>query len=285
MAKSGVKKTRGGKLTKAAQATVSVPPTNPNAIPVSVVSASRTQAQAPQPAPAQQNQVQQPTPQQPTNQASQTPDFSSMSDAQFANMVNGLHKVDMPNFLKKNDSFQQFVYANNINGKPVQEDAATFAKNSQGKVKLWRTVNQTYDARTDVGMNADQIAKQFIDGKLSRTGDGVYGQGYYFADSRRASTSYGSTTGNMKKTAVVSSYLNNNAKVVSYATINNQMFRELRSGSALGKALQGVSNPNEALSIYAMRKGYNVIDVGRGTGYYVILDRSAVTVNTAISAK
>ena len=283
MAKSGVKKSRGGKLTRAAQGTVSVPPVNPNAIPLTAATAT-VQSQAPQPAPAQQPQPT-PTPQQQTAPATQTPDFSSMTDAQFAAMVNNLSSVDMPNFLKRNDSFQQFVYANNINGKPVQEDAKTFAANSQGKVKLWRTVNQTYDARTDVGMNADQIAQQFIDGRLSRPGNGVYGQGYYFADSRRASTAYGSTTGNAKKTAVLSAYINNNAKIVNYGTIDRQMRRELMSGSALGNALRGVGNMDEALSIYAMRKGYNVINCGTSTGYYVILDRSAVTVNTTVSAK
>ena len=57
------------------------------------------------------------------------------------------------------------------------------------------------------------------------------------------------------------------------------------SGSALGNALRGVGNMDEALSIYAMRKCYNVINCGTSTGYYVILDRSAVTVNTTVSAK
>lgn len=284
MAKSGVKKSRGGKLTRSAQTTASIPPTSSNTGPVSVAAA----VNAAQAAAQQQPPVQQPTPQQqptPAATPSQTPDFTKMSDTQFAAMVSNLRNVDMPNFLNRNDQFQQFVYANNVNSKPLQEDPATFAKNSRGKVKLWRTVNQTYDSRTDVGMNADQITKQFMDGTLSRTGDGVYGQGYYFADSRRSSVSYGYTPGNVKQTAVMNAYINGNAKIGNYTTLNNQLYKEMNSGSAIGNALKRIGDKNQAISIYAMRKGYNVIDVGRGTGYYVILDRSALTVNTAVTAK
>lgn len=240
-------------------------------------------------APAQ-DDTQNPTPviqQQPQSIAPTAVDFSSLTDDEFADSISKLSKTDMPAFLNSTrngaEEFQAFVYKNNINSKPIVEDNATFLKNSKGMTKLYRTVNSNYDQKTDVGMTATDITDQFISGRLSRPGNGVYGQGYYFANTRSGSTSYGHTSGDIKKTAVMAAYLNSNAKVVSYGQAMRDLKKVTGGNSKLSNALLNMGNPNAAVSIMALRNGYNVIDNGRG--YYVVLDRSAVTVNSKVTAK
>ena len=87
----------------------------------------------------------------------------------------------------------------------------------------------------------------------------------------------------MKKTAVMAAYLNSNAKVVSYGQAMRDLKKATGGNSKLSNALLNMGNPNAAVSIMALRNGYNVIDNGRG--YYVVLDRSAVTVNSKVTAK
>ena len=150
--------------------------------------------------------------------------------------------------------------------------------------EIFRTVNNVYDRQNDISYNADQIAKQVIAGRVTRTSDNggsVYGRGIYFADNKSDSTAYGNVRGNVKKTAVIRGKLNNNAKVANYYTMLSQMSSEIRSGSKLGKALAKCDS-DSAVSIYAMSKGYNVISNGRG--YLNVLNRNAITVSSNITA-
>ena len=207
--------------------------------------------------------------------------FMAMTDDDKADVISNSAKQGVPSHLSQTD-FQKFIYNSGLNDKPDVVDDATL--NSMNGTEIFRTVNNVYDRQNDISYNADQIAKQVIAGRVTRTSDNggsVYGRGIYFADNKSDSTAYGNVRGNVKKTAIIRGKLNNNAKVANYYTMLSQMSSEIRSGSKLGKALAKCDS-DSAVSIYAMSKGYNVISNGRG--YLNVLNRNAITVSSNITA-
>ena len=238
-----------------------------------------------------QQNTQQTQPQQPTNtQVDNTQtasDFSTdyntfmaMSDDEKADVISNAVKQGVPDHLSQTD-FQRFIYNSGLNDKPDVVDDATL--DSMNGTELFRTVNSVYDQQNDISYTADQIAKQVMAGRVTRTSDNgrsVYGRGIYFADNKRDSSMYGNTRGNVKQTARVRCKLNSNAKVVSYSTVSNGVRKEISSGSKLGKALRNTDRDSQ-ISIYAMAKGYNVITSDHG--YFNVLNRNAVTMSKTIS--
>ena len=206
--------------------------------------------------------------------------FMAMTDDDKADVISNSVKQGVPSHLSQTD-FQKFIYNSGLNDKPDVVDDATL--NKMNGTEIFRTVNNVYDRQNDISYNADQIAKQVIAGRVTRTSDNggsVYGRGIYFANNKRDSTAYGNVKGNIQKTALIRGKLNNNAKVADYYTISSQMSSEIRSGSKLGKALAKCDS-DSAVSIYAMSKGYNVIS--NGMGYLNVLNRNAITVSSNIT--
>lgn len=208
--------------------------------------------------------------------------FMSMTDDDKADVIDSMVKQGVPAHLSDTD-FQKFIYNVGLNDKPQLVDDATL--NSMAGKMMYRTVNSVYDSKNDISYRADEIAKQIQSGRITRTSDNggsVYGRGIYFANSLSASTAYGRNRGDIKKTAVVSMKLNSNAKVISYDNVYRGVRAEKASGSKLGKALSKVDT-SSAESIYALAKGYNVIDAGNG--YYNVLNRQAITMSKTVNAK
>lgn len=207
--------------------------------------------------------------------------FMAMTDDDKADVISNSVKQGVPSHLSQTD-FQKFIYNSGLNDKPDVVDDATL--NSMNGTEIFRTVNNVYDRQNDISYNADQIAKQVIAGRVTRTSDNggsVYGRGIYFANNKHDSTVYGNTRGNVKKTAIIRGKLNNNAKIISYNNAFSGCQKEIRSGSKLGKALAKCDS-DSAVSIYAMSKGYNVISNGRS--YLNVLNRNAITVSSNITA-
>lgn len=208
--------------------------------------------------------------------------FMAMTDDEKADLISASIKQGVPDHLAQND-FQRFIYNSGLNEKPDIVDDATLDKMTG--TEIFRTVDNVYNSKADISYTADQIAKQVTQGRYTRvsdTGGSAYGRGVYFADSYGESASYGSTRGNVKKTAVMRGKLNNNAKVVNYYTAKQGVSSEIASGSKLGKTLRTADSASQ-VSIYAMAKGYNVI--ASGHGYMNILSRNAVTMSSDIKAK
>lgn len=208
--------------------------------------------------------------------------FVNMTDDDKADVIDSMVKQGVPAHLSNSD-FQKFIYNIGLNDKPQLVDDATL--NSMKGKEIWRTVDSVYDRKNDISYNADQIARQIQSGRITRTSDSggsVYGRGIYFADSRSSSTAYGSTRGNVKKTAVVRAKLNDNAKIISHSSASQGAAQEIASGSKLGKALSKCDRDSRS-SIYAMAKGYNVITSGHG--YYNVLNRQAMTMSKTIETK
>lgn len=207
--------------------------------------------------------------------------FMAMTDDEKADFIDANIKQGVPAHLAQND-FQRFIYNSGMNEKPDVVDDATLDKMTG--TEIFRTVNNVYDSKNDISYNADQIAKQVMAGRVTRVSDNggsAYGRGIYFADNYADSAGYGSTTGNVKKTAVMRGKLNNNAKVIDYYKASAGVNKEISSKSKLGKTLSKCDSASQ-VSIYAMSKGYNVIS--NGNSYLNVLNRNAVTMSSSVKA-
>ena len=176
---------------------------------------------------------------------------------------------------------QRKAYTLAHNDKPDVVDDATLSKMS-GKT-LYRTVNSNYDSINDINYTAPDIAKQVIGGKVTRVSDSggsVNGKGIYFADNKADSHMYGDYYGDVNKTAVMKSKLNGNAKILSISKAYNGVSDEIAKKTKLGKVLNK-ADYNSRVSLYAMSKGYNVIQNGT---YLNILNRNAITMSKDIDA-
>lgn len=208
--------------------------------------------------------------------------FMAMSDDDKADFISANVKQGVPAHLAQND-FQRFIYNSGLNEKPAVVSDATL--DTMTGTEIFRTVNNVYDRQNDISYTAPQIAKQVTQGRHTRvsdTGGSVYGRGIYFADSYSSSTTYGSTGGNVNKTAVIRGKLNSNAKVINHSSAVSGARQEMSRGTKLGRVLSKCDSASQA-SIYAMSKGYNVISSGHG--YLNILNRNAITVSSDIKAK
>lgn len=208
--------------------------------------------------------------------------FMAMSDDDKADFIAANIKQGVPVHLAQND-FQRFVYSSGLNEKPDVVDDATLDKMTG--TEMFRTVNNVYDSKNDISYTADQIAKQVMAGRVTRVSDNggsVYGRGIYFADRYTSSTSYGNTSGNIKKTAVMRAKLNSNANVINYSKANAGALNEISKGTKLGNILRKCDSDSQ-VSIYAMAKGYNVISSGHG--YLNVLNRNAITMSSNVKTK
>ena len=206
--------------------------------------------------------------------------FMKMTDNQKADVIDRMIKQGVPAHLADND-FQKMIYNIGLNDKPQLVDDATL--DSMNGTELFRTINNVYDSQNDISYTADQIARQVQAGRVTRVSDNggsVYGRGIYFADNKSDSAMYGNTYGNVQKTAQIRCKLNSNANVTTYYNARDGADAEIRSGSKLGKVLAKCDYASQT-SIYAMAKGYNVIN--NQSGYYCILNRNAVTMSKSIN--
>ena len=96
----------------------------------------------------------------------------------------------------------------------------------------------------------------------------------------KASTAYGRTRGNVKKTAQVRMKLNSNAKTIDHSKALSGVNAEIRSGTKLGQTLSKCDYDSR-VSIYALCKGYNVIESGHG--YFNVLNRQGITMSESIN--
>ena len=203
--------------------------------------------------------------------------FMKMSDDDKADVISNMTSQDVPIHLSNSD-FQRFIYNIGLNDKPEVVDDSTF--DTLPGNAFYRTVNAVskYNSPNGLAYSATDIIKQIQYGSITRCSDNggsVYGRGLYFDNSRRGSFAYGNKRYDIKATAQIAMKFNSNAKMVKYDKIERATNAEIRSGSKLGKALSKCDHAS-AVSIYAMTKGYNVIQ-SHINGYHNVLNRNAIT--------
>ena len=124
--------------------------------------------------PAATNQVIPPSPQQ-VAQGNVLPqggvafsDFEKMTDDQKADVVDKALRTGVPIFLD-DSGLQRFAYFTGMNGKPTIVADSQLDK-MQGH-ELFRTVNDAYDSRKDIGYTANDIIKQVSSGDFTMYSD------------------------------------------------------------------------------------------------------------------
>ena len=143
-----------------------------------------TQQMSQQPQPQQNTNTQADTTSTASNFSTDYTTFMAMTDDAKADVISNAVKQGVPSHLSQTD-FQKFVFNSGLNDKPDVVDDATL--NKMNGTEVFRTVNNVYDKQNDISYNADQIAKQVIAGRVTRTSDNggsVYGRGIYFASSK-----------------------------------------------------------------------------------------------------
>lgn len=208
-------------------------------------------------------------------------DFLKLDEDGRVDAISQAITEDVPDHLSNTD-FQKVVYNLDFNDKPDLVDDKTL--DSMNGTELFRTVNTIYDRQHDLSYTAKEIAKQLSSGSVTRTSDNggsAYGRGIYFANDYRDSAGYGRSYNDINKTAMVRAKLNSNAKPISYSSAVRGAQQEISSGSKLGQMLRKVDRESQP-SIYSLVKGYNVMD--NGYGYYVILNRKALSVSKTVKA-
>lgn len=208
--------------------------------------------------------------------------FMKMSDDQKASAILAAISQDIPNYLNRNSDFQKLIYNLGMNDKPTVVDDKTL--DSMGGMEIYRTVNAVYDNNTGLSLTAPQIAKQTQSGEIVRVSHGsrgIYGDGIYFTSDKSWSESFGGAIGDVQETCVMRAKLNNNAKVITYRSADLGVYSEMRNNTSLGEALKKCKS-TARVSVYALAKGYNVIDGENGN--INVLNRKAITMSDSFSA-
>jgi hypothetical protein len=207
-------------------------------------------------------------------------DFLKMSEDERIDAIAQAITEDVPVHLS-DSSFQRVVYNLEFNDKPEVVDDKTLDK--MNGTEMFRTVNSVYNGTRDLYYSPSDIIDQIQNGSTTRTSDSggsAFGRGIYYATSYRESTDYyGRVRNDITKTAVTRAKLNANAKIMSYSSATQGARSEINSGTKLGRMLARCDSHSQS-SIYALVKGYNVID--NGSGYIVVLNRSATTMSKDI---
>ena len=205
--------------------------------------------------------------------------LQQMNDTEFVNYLSGLNNTPIDQNTYYNNTWDtQRLIANipELNRAPQIADSQTFA--SLSGTTLYRTVNASGSE------TALDICSRTLTSDVTTIGEGVMGDGFYFATSKSASQSYyGNHKNNMRLTATMSAKLNGNAKIVSNTRLSNMLANESASvrNAVRGMRSGGSWSGNSGLMAYALRKGYNVVQ--RNDGVYNVIDRNAATWSGEIS--
>lgn len=208
-------------------------------------------------------------------------EFVKMTDDEKADVILKAMNEDTPDFLE-DSVLQRFVYSTGMNEKPTLVDDATL--DSMQGVELFRTVNSVYDSYNDVGYSAKEICDQLQQGDFTMynsNGGKAYGAGLYFAtDYNHSVKAYGRY--NNSKTQTMRAKIKSTAKVITLSKADRNAQKEISSGSKLGQALKQVGrrDSDSVASMWALAKGYDVLDCETYSGYHTVINRGALAMSS-----
>lgn len=196
-------------------------------------------------------------------------DFEKMTDDQKADVVNKALHTGVPMFLD-DSGIQRFAYFTGMSNKPNVVSDAQLDKMS-GR-ELFRTVNDAYDARKDIGYTANDIVKQISDGDFtmySDSGGSAYGKAVYFASSVRSSAGYAGKNATMMRAKITG------GKSTSYTSAQSMFSSALSRGDKLARACSQADH-SSAVNLYALAKGYDILTT---SDYHMVLNRRCLSVS------
>lgn len=196
--------------------------------------------------------------------------FEQMTDDQKADVVDKALQTGVPVFLD-DSGLQRFAYFTGMSGKPNVVSDSQLDKMS-GK-ELFRTVNDAYNARTDIGYTANDIVKQVSSGDFtmySDSGGSAYGRAIYFASSVGSSAGYAGRGATMMRAKITG------GKSISYSSAQSMYSSALARGDKLARACSRAES-RSTVNLYALAKGYDVLT---SSDYHMVLNRRCLTVST-----
>lgn len=222
------------------------------------------------------NQVTPPTPQQVAN-GNVLPgggvafdDFMNMTDDEKADVVDTALQTGVPIFLD-DSGLQRFAYFTGMSGKPNVVSDSQLDKMSGHE--LFRTVNDAYDARKDIGYTANDIVKQISSGDFtmySDSGGSAYGKAIYFASSVSSSAGYAGRGATMMRAKITG------GKSISDSAARQAYHNAYSRGDKLAVACSKAGY-DSASNLYTLAKGYDVITT---SDYHMVLNRKCLTVSS-----
>ena len=207
--------------------------------------------------------------------------FAALSpDAQAAAIMEA-KSARVPLYLNGNSDLQRLLYNQNIVGLPevISDDEL----DKVNGIEIYRTVNEAVDPNRGINLTAPAIAAQMMWGSQTYVASGTmafHGEGLYFANDRTDSENYGYTRGDLQKTCVIRAKIKPGTKIISERKLVRECNKEIKNGTALGKALIGATDKR---SLYAVSKGYKVIY--DDYNYYDVIDRTCLAISDTVTAK
>lgn len=197
-------------------------------------------------------------------------DVQKMNDQELHDILLAITKQDLPDYLMANNQ-QRFVYALGINGKPIVEDDATFAKNSKGQTVIFNA--QSTANLSGYTLTADEIHDFIKYGDDTLQQNGIHGNGLYFTN-QAASSGYGNKQSAARFNPAT-------AKIITETQLKREYDSWIQTHPLSRKALgamkyKGNGYGNNSYSQFAMIRGYNVIQSTQHGATYAVLDRSAL---------
>ena len=170
-------------------------------------------------------QAQQPTL---TNASQNWQNFQKMDGSQVATYLKGLSNVQMPYSLAKNDT-QRIVYDLGLNDKPQVVTSKDFDKISG--TTYYRGVKSNVDSKGVVLDTAFDVANKTLLGKYTSIGSGMYGNGFYFTDSRSTARGYAGGGSGLNNSVIMRMKIDpSKARIVEYSRLNAMFHREPQPG-------------------------------------------------------
>lgn len=180
--------------------------------------------------------------------------------------------------LNAESGYQKLVYELGLNDKPKVLPAEEFDKLSKGQTLIYRGVRdvETLDSNLNINvLTAKEIHDQMKYGDKMYVGNGSFGDGLYFTDSKGTAKNYGRN--NIKN--VVTAFIDS-SKIKSIQFDKLSQIRQECYSKQFEPGSKKVSGLFSDISSFALYKGYNVIiaDGGFGESYYNVLDRSILVI-------
>ena len=207
--------------------------------------------------------------------------LTQMSDSQLAQLVNMSKSIDMPYHLNdvQNDT-QKFVFAIGLNEAPQVLQGQAFDNYlRQNNIPRSQILSRSISGGTinvngtQFNQSPQQVAQQIMYGKYNyvggKRGGNAYGNGTYFDMNGGRATGYGGSNA-----VTINAVLSPNARTRDYYQLYNKAQQFRASHPQVARATGSLSDNN--ISNYALMMGYNVIT--NGSGYYNVIDRSAIVV-------
>lgn len=202
--------------------------------------------------------------------------WQSQEPDKAARFLGRIHnKMDVNDYQDKHPFYdfdgQKFTLALNLNDKPTIMKDADFEQ-------MVRDNNLQVLYRGDSGQEA---VDRMMNDTYYHPGTGYYGDGLYFSEEESTANSYawakGGTDGRYTKFT-----LSPNAHVISYSDLTAKMNAYYGTSfyNALHRAGQTSYMGNEGEAMFALRLGYNVIEIHRGK--HVALTRDALVMSDKV---